>query len=238
MDIPSTVILSSQQTAEQLTDVLSNNIANLSTPAYKAEEIDFAQYLSTTGAEPTSYVQVTGTHRDLRQGPLTKTDNSLDIGLQGDGFLTVQTSSGTKYTRNGQMSLDAQRELVTANGEPILSAGGAPIILPPNAGSVTIGQDGTVSAGKTAVGKLAVVNFDKPSDLLPAGNGLYATDQAPQPIATTKVMQGMVEESNVQAIIEMTKLMAASRTNSAATDFLKAQSTLQQTAIQQLGKVV
>lgn len=238
MSISSSIILSSQMALEVQMDVLANNIANQSTPAYKAEKIGFAQYLQDDGTSQDAYVQTTGTSRDLTQGPLNKTGNPLDLALRGPGFFSVQTPTGIKYSRNGQLQLDAQNELVTSDGYQVLGAGGQAIVLPTGTTAVTVGQDGTVSNGKTTIGQLGIVNFTQPAALIPAGGGLFVTDQTPQPATGTKVAQGMIEGSNVEPIIAMTQLMATARASGSAKDFITSQATLEQNALQTLGKVV
>lgn len=238
MSIASTIVLSSQMALETQMDVIANNIANQSTPGYKAEEIDFAQYVQSDGTESDAYVQTTGTSRDLRQGPLSKTGNSLDLALQGPGFIQVRTPTGIEYTRDGQFQLDAQNEIVTSQGYQVLTSGGAPIVLPNGTTAVTVARDGTISSGKTTLGQLGIVNFAQPGQLVPAGAGLFITDQSAQPVTGTKVMQGMIEGSNVDPIIAMTRLMAAARTSGSVKDFISSQATLEQNAIQTLGKTV
>jgi flagellar basal-body rod protein FlgF len=238
MTIANSIALSSQMALETQMDVLSNNIANQSTPGYKSEEIDFTQYLQQDGTQSDAYVQTTGTSRDLHQGPISNTGNQLDVALKGPGFISVKTATGVEYTRNGQLQLDNQNELVTAAGYPVLNSAGQPIVLPTGTTNVTIAQDGTVSNGKGVLGQLGVVNFDQPGALVPAGGGLFVTDQTAQPATGTKVLQGMIEGSNVEPIIAMTRLMAAARSVGSIKDFVTSQATLEQNAIQTLGKVV
>lgn len=239
MDNSTSIALSSQLALQRQMDVIANNIANLSTPAYKGEEMLFNEYLARVpGGAPLSFVQDAGTARDMRQGPLAKTDNPLDIALQGKGYLEIQTPDGTRYTRNGHLALDAQGDLVTASGDQVLNASNQPIIVPPGAGSVTIGSDGTVSTKQGIIGQIQVVDFATPEAMAVAAGGLYVTDQAPQPATNTKIVQGMIEQSNVQPVLEMTRLMAAARAIGTAHDFVNGQATLQQNAIDKLGKTI
>jgi flagellar basal-body rod protein FlgF len=239
MDNSTSIALSSQLALQRQMDVIANNIANLSTPAYKGEEMLFTEYLARVpGGTPLSFVQDAGTARDMRQGPLAKTDNPLDIALQGKGYLEIQTPDGTRYTRNGHLALDTQGELVTTDGDQVLSATNQPIIVPPDAGSVTISQDGTVSTSQGVIGQMQVVDFANPEAMAVAAGGLYVTDQTPQPATSTKIVQGMIEQSNIQPVLEMTRLMAAARAVGAARDFVNGQATLQQNAIDKLGKTI
>jgi flagellar basal-body rod protein FlgF len=239
MDNSTSIALSSQLALQRQMDVIANNIANLSTPAYKGEEMLFTEYLARVpGGAPLSFVQDAGTARNMRQGPLAKTDNPLDIALQGNGYLEVQTPDGTRYTRNGHLALDSQGELVTTEGDQVLNAANQPIIVPPDAGSVTISQDGTVSTNRGVIAQIPVVDFANPEAMAVAAGGLYVTDQTPQPATNTKIVQGMIEQSNIQPVLEMTRLMAAARAVGAARDFVNGQATLQQNAIDKLGKTI
>jgi flagellar basal-body rod protein FlgF len=238
MDITSPIVLTSQLAMEQQMDVLANNIANLSTPAFKGQRIDFSQLVSTRGGRSTSYAHTTGTSTDFSQGPLLHSDNALDVALDGDGFLQVETPAGTEYTRNGTLQLDAENQLVTRQGYPVLDAAGQPIVIPPGSGRIAIGQDGTVSNGRGTIAQIPVVTFPQLQALAPAEGGFFITDQTPQPAIGTRVMQGMIEGSNVQAILEMTHLMAIARAAGGTKDYVNQQATLRQNAITQLGKVV
>ena len=240
------ISLSSQTALQRQMDVVANNLANLSTPGYKAEEMLFAQYLThTRGTGTMAFVEDAGTARDLRQGPISKTGNPLDLALQGPGYFSVETPLGTRYTRAGHFQLDAQNQLVTSQGYPVLADGGQPVALPPNINAITVGTDGTISvsqagtSSQAAVAKLQVVTFAAPQLVTPAANGLYVTDQTPDSAttATTSVQQGMIEESNVQPVVELTRLLAVSRTSGSVKDLTDEESQRQSNAYDKLSKV-
>jgi flagellar basal-body rod protein FlgF len=237
------VALSSQVALQRQMDVVANNLANLSTPAFKGEEMLFSQYLvQPRGTQPLAFVQDVGTARDMRRGPLSKTGNPLDLALDGEGYFGVQTPLGTRYTRNGHFQLDTQSQIVTSQGYPVLSDGGQPIAVPPNAKDIAIGADGTISVsqdGSTSsspIGKLQIVNFAQPQAVTPSASGLYLTDQTAEPAPRTKVQQGMIEEANVQPVVELTRMMAISRASGSVKDFLDEESTRQRTTIDKLAK--
>jgi flagellar basal-body rod protein FlgF len=240
------IALSSQAALQRQMDVVANNLANLSTPAFKGEEMLFSQYLTRVrGAGTIAFVEDAGTARDLRQGPIAKTGNPLDLAIQGPGYFSVETPLGTRYTRAGHFQLDAQNQIVTSEGNPVLADGGRPLALPPNINAITVGADGTISvsqagtSSQASVGKLQLVTFPAPQLVTPAANGLYVTDQTPDPAttATTTVQQGMIEESNVQPVLELTRLMAVSRASGSVKDLLDEESQRQSNAIDKLGKV-
>jgi flagellar basal-body rod protein FlgF len=238
MDAPSSVALSGQMARERQMDVLANNIANLSTTAFKGEEMIFAEILSNKGGSTVDYVQDAGTVRDWSQGPLTRTGNALDVALQGAGFFEVQTADGVRYTRDGRLKLDPTGQVVTLEGDAVLSDAQQPIVLPQGTGSISIGQDGTLTAQGSSVGHLGVVNFDQLNALVGEQDGLFDTDETPTPATGTKVMQGMLEGSNVQPVLEMTRLMEASRAMGQAKSFQDNEADRHKTAIDRLAKTV
>jgi flagellar basal-body rod protein FlgF len=234
------IALSGQNARQRQMDVLANNIANLSTPGFKGETMMFQEYLSKSpdGGDPSSYVEIAGNSRDMSQGPMTHTGNPLDIALNGPGFLSVNTPGGTAYTRSGHLQIDAQGELVTSAGFVVQNASGAPIVIPTGAGQITIGSDGTVSTRQGTIAKIGVVNFDNPQALAEDQGGLFTTTQAPNPVTTTQVEQGTIEESNVQPVLEMTQLMQVSHDIGTAKSFADGEHNRLKNAIDRLGKTI
>jgi flagellar basal-body rod protein FlgF len=232
------IALSTQMALRRQLDLVANNVANASTPAFKGERMIFAEYLDRQpGGKPLSFVQDLGTQRDARQGPLTQTGNTLDVALQGEGYFAVETPLGTRYTRNGRLQLDAQGQLVTSQGYPVLDDGQRAISIPPESRDISIGRDGTVTTSTGEAGRIDVVRFQREQDLRPAASGLYVTDATPEPVPETSVIQGMVEESNVQPILEMTRMMSLVRTFSYAKEMLDGESDRVKSAIEKLSHV-
>lgn len=202
--------------AEQLRqDQLANDLANASTPGYKPERAaqeSFGDVLLAnrqTGQPIGSIglgVDVSRVGVDLTQGPLRETDEPLDVALQGEGFLVVQTPDGNRYTRDGQLSQDAQGRLVTASGLPVLGDGGQPIAIPAGA-KPEIAADGTVTAGGRTVGKLALVTLQNP---VKQGDGLFAGTAGQAPAGTT-FRQGYLEGSAVDPAKAMVDMMVSMR---------------------------
>jgi flagellar basal-body rod protein FlgF len=243
MQNPTYIALSGQMAIMRQMDVVANNLANLSTPSFKGEQMVFSQYLAKTpGGETLAYVEDAGTTRDLRQGALARTGNPLDFAIEGSGYFTVQTPLGQRYTRNGHFQLDSQNELITSQGYPVLSDSGQPIVLPATARDVTVAPDGTISvsqAGSTiqpVLGKLQVVDFASPQAVTPSANGLWVTDQTPQPSTTATVQQGMTEESNVQPVVELTRMLTVSRNAGFFKTFLEQEDQRRGNAIDKLSK--
>lgn len=241
MNDPSTITLSAQIALLRKTDMLSNNLANLSTNGFKGQEMLFSEYLGkASDGKKASYVQDLGTARDTREGPVTQTGNPLDVAVEGTGYLVVNTPLGPRYTRDGHFQLDAQGQIVTSQGNPLQSDANTPINVPDNTRAITIGSDGTVvTSDGTVAGRLQVVTFPNEQALLPAGANSFSTDQTPQPAPPeTKLVQGSLEGSNVEPVLELTQLISANRAIGYTHDFTSAEATRVTNAIDRLGKTV
>ena len=244
MQNASDIALSGQMAVQRQMEVIANNLANASTPGFKGEEMLFSQYLVRPGgnSSPLAFVEDSGTARDLRQGPISKTNNPLDLAISGQGYFAVQTPLGARYTRNGHFQLDSQGEIVTTDGYPLISASGQPIVVPQGGGGITVAPDGTVSAGQpgttqqATIGTVQLVDFAVPEAVTPGANGLWVTDQTPQP-ATATVQQGMLEGSNVQPVVELTRMLSVTRESGMVTSFLTEEDQRRSNAIDKLSQV-
>ncbi|MBL8207799.1 MAG: flagellar basal-body rod protein FlgF [Blastocatellia bacterium] len=150
---------------------------------------------------------------DFTAGVMRETGRPLDVALDGEGFFVVQTPRGERYTRAGALTVDASGQLVTQRGELIVSEGG-PITIRQGKGELSIGADGSVSVDKQTVGKLRVVRFDNAREALAKeGDSLFMATgkEQPQDANGTRVVQGVLELSNVNAVTEMATMMHNSR---------------------------
>ena len=212
MESPWLIAISRQVALQRQMDAVANNVANMNTPAYKSENVLFAEYLVRPQKNvPLSFVEDKGMVRNLSEGPLTKTGNPFDLALNGDGFFIVGTDGGERYTRSGRFQLDAGGQVVNELGQPVLSGGGQSIVIPRGTRDVSIAPDGTVSADTDVVGTIGVVRFDNPRNMKREANNLYATDEAAVPDDRTRILQGMLEQSNVNAVEELTNMIAVHR---------------------------
>jgi flagellar basal-body rod protein FlgF len=243
MESPWLISISRQVTLQRDMDAVANNIANVNTPGYKAERMMFSEYLVRPQRNvPLSFVQDRGMMRDLSEGPLTNTGNPLDLALTGDGYFMIDTPNGQRYTRSGRFQLDVDRKIVNQLGQPVLNDGGQPITIPLDRNVITIAPDGTVSANTDGpvspdtaiVGKIGVVTFDNARSMKREANGLYASDSPPAPAPQTRVMQGMLEESNVNAIEEMTNMIEINRAYTANQQVLQNEDDRMRRAISQI----
>jgi flagellar basal-body rod protein FlgF len=211
------IALSRQTVMEKHMQVVANNIANASTPGYKGEQMLFAEYLAGAGTgETTSFVQDIAVVRDYGEGELIRTGNTLDFAIHGKGWFVVATPAGPAYTRNGHFSLDAQGRLTTTNGLPILSSSGTPITFGAEDTGIDVSADGTITTPTGEKGRLNIVAFEEESAMKKSGDSLYTTDQPTKEAKNVKVIQGMIESSNVQPIIEITNMIAAMRSYQSA----------------------
>jgi flagellar basal-body rod protein FlgF len=243
--------LSRQTVLERQLDVVANNIANINTTGFKADKSLFQEYLNSGAHEDNfvgrdrreSYVMDRGSYRDFSQGAVEQTKNAMDVAIQGNGFLVVQTAAGERYTRDGGLQLNTQGQLVTANGDQVLGTAG-PIAFQPTDHDLVISSDGTITVQEGTNrtdqlrGKLRVVSFADAQQLLKQGSNLYsAADGAAQPDLKSTVEQGYIEKSNVNAVAEMSRMIEVNRAYSQIATMLNQESDLHKTAIEQLANV-
>ena len=213
------VVLSRQGVLARQMDTIATNLANANTSGFKAESMIFTEFLEATSTAdaPLSMVHDVSFMRDMSEGKITGTDNPLDLAISGKGFFAVQAPQGERYTRHGAFQLDNLGQLVTLAGAPVLGTGGAPIVIPPATATIAITRDGTVSADSVEIGRLRVVEFEEPTALSKDGDGLLdPKDQAPRPAPDARIMQGMIEGSNVKGVVDMTRMIDVVRSYQAA----------------------
>jgi len=150
---------------------------------------------------------------DFTEGSIQQTGRSLDVAIEGDAFLQIQTPRGVRFTRAGNLSLNASGQLVTKNGDLVVGENG-PITVPPKSGEISIGQDGSLAAGGQNFDKLKLVRFDNPPNALTKeGDALFMATGAEQPQENvdSKVVQGALEGSNINSISEMVAMINNNR---------------------------
>lgn len=241
MQNTTSIILSRMTTASRQIDVIANNIANVSTPGYQALHQKSASWTdqmrrvqAPPGARTVSYTYSPGTWRSERAGPLKVTGNPLDLAVTSDGYFTIKTNQGVRLTRDGSFTLLADGTIGTMNGQPVLDSGGSPIQVPAHGGPLTIAADGTVSDQTGVLGQIAVVKVANQSDLVAAGGGLLKPNGPTQTVSDPAIIQGAIEGSNVQPVVEITRMMRASQNFQMLAQFISAEQSRSQTAISQL----
>lgn len=227
--------------ASQELAVVSHNLANASTVGFKRELLNNWQLnppanLNAGGSGAKNYVDVRS--RDLEQGPIHETGKDTDLALQGPGYFKVQTPQGVRYTRNGNFALDSDYQLVTPQGYTVMGKNG-PITLNALDKNFSIDAEGGVHLDNNLGEQVMVVDFPNSQDLWPQGqNYLSAGPQAgeEQETPTTRVLQGNVEESNVDLTSESVNLIDVQRRYEAYLKVLQTFADTDNKSIQDIGQ--
>lgn len=242
MDNTLMIAMQTQRVLQRRMDVAANNLANVSTTGFKADsllaEMDVRKPARALDKpNDIRFVRDVGLMRDLSQGALKSTGNPFDVAIEGAGFFAVQGPNGqTLYTRDGAFQMNGAGMLMTAEGFPVLSAGGGPVVFDPQGQTPSIAADGTIRVGETALGQIGAFAFADPEGMKKIGDNLYDPNgQAAQPFEG-EIVQGALEGSNVRPVIELTRLLEISRAYESASRFSRQGDDLRQRAIERLGK--
>ncbi|MDB6176663.1 flagellar hook-basal body complex protein [Paracoccus sp. Z330] len=202
--------------------VVANNIANANTSGFRREGVIFAEHLSGVGdkGQSLSMAHARGRLIDLKQGVMTQTNGNFDLAIEGDGFFLVETPDGNRLTRAGAFLPSPEGELMTADGSRLLDEGQAPIIIPAGASAVKIGQDGTLSANGLEFGRIGIFEPPEDTQLNHHHGTTFATDDPPELVENPRVRQGFLEESNVDPVFEITRMIEVQRAYELGQSFL------------------
>ncbi len=231
--------LSAQQVLRQRMDMTANNLANMTTTGFKAERLVMRERSEdpATAAESVgdiAFVDGWMLQRDFSSGPLVRTGNPLDVAIEGEGFFVVQTEAGEAYTRDGGFAINAEGQLITRTGHTIVGEGG-PITIDPEAGGIDVRADGTVTQNEIEAGKLQIVAFDTPEALEKLGANLWsASDEAPRAPENSRVAGGFLEQSNVNAVSELTQMISISQSYQSVARIISQSDELRATSIEKL----
>jgi len=224
MDSPAYVTLSRQTGLARELDVIANNIANASTTGFRRQGVVFAEHMRPAGDAPAlSMARAHGRSIDSAQGALRQTNGRYDFAIEGAGFFLVETPGGERLTRAGHFLPDAEGTLVTPQGHRLLDAGGAPVAVPPLAAAISLAADGTLSA-------------DDPARLRHEADALLDSGAGTVPAERVSLHQGFLEESNVNPMTEMTRLITVQRSYELAQRFLDREDERLRGALQTLGR--
>jgi flagellar basal-body rod protein FlgF len=214
------VALSAQMALQKRLETIANNVANSSTAGFRAEEVKFETLLSQVPFDPVAYASTGTPYLSRKGGELVRTDNLFDVAVEGNAWLSIETPSGPVYTRDGRMQMAATGELQTLNGYPVLDIGGAPILLDPNAGPPQIARDGMITQNNNQIGAIGLFNIDENANLTRFENSGVVSDLPVTPaldFAKVGVAQGYIERSNVNPVMEISRLIAVQRAFEAVT---------------------
>ncbi len=208
------VALSGQVALERRLQTIAANVANMNTVGYRADGVSFEAQMAKAGDSVVAFAGGGSDFISRQAGGISKTGNPLDVAVQGDAWLAVKTPAGTVYTRDGRMTITESGELTTLNGYSVLDAGGAPILLDATAGPPDISRDGMISQKGSQVGALGLYAIEDDAKLTRYNNSGVIPDKPATAVldfTANGVAQGFVESSNVNPIMEMTKLITLSR---------------------------
>ncbi|WP_224816459.1 flagellar hook-basal body complex protein [Hasllibacter sp. MH4015] len=205
--------------------VVANNIANISTTGFRTEGIIFAEHVAHTGRDDPSLSMGTATGRSIsaQQGALQRTGGEFDFAIEGEGFFLIDTVAGEALTRAGAFIRNDVGELVTPDGSRLLDQGGAPVFVPPNGGDLALAPDGTLSVGGQP---LTVVGLYLPSDPLELSRQFgtaFVAESGYVPADNARVMQGFLEQSNVNAVAQISRMIEVQRAYELGQSFMDAE---------------
>lgn len=244
MENPSTIALSRLVAQQRALDVTATNLANAGTLGFRAERTLFSDWMvrqtakgEPPGGQTVSYAQDRATYRDGQAGTLRHTANPLDLALAGQaGWFTMQTAAGPRLTRAGHFQLNASGAIVDEDGNALLDVNGRPLQTAPSDTQLNVAGDGTLSSENGQIGRVGVVQPDDENKMLPEGGRLFANASPTKPVAAPRIVQGAIEDSNVQPITELNRMTNDLREFQFTTQIIQAESDRQNGAIDKIMK--
>lgn len=240
MTVPVYVVSSHMLSQRNKLNMVADNVANSNTAGYKKLDMTFDEIVSRKQAkEVGSFVSLGQMHYDFTQGGMTRTDSQLDVAIQGKGFFAIDREGQTQYTRNGHFSLSPAGELVTDAGDLVLDNNGGAIAIPADSISISITKDGTISNQNGPIAQLGVFSMAEPNKLIRAGASGYIYEGADQPALaeTSALIQGHVEDSNINSIEETVNLTEVNRAYQSSARLVQSIEDLEQRVVRDLSRL-
>ena len=236
--------LSRQMALQTRMNVIANNLANINTAGFKRDSVHLeefrmpiAEMTELSGRDKAlSYVHDRAVLNNMTEGPMRQSGNDLDIAISGKGWFTINTPNGPRYTRNGEFKLSNEGILVTNAGHPVLGTNGQ-IAFGPNETGITIARDGTITTNEGNKGTIRIVQFKDEQALNKDGFNLFNTNEAPAVVEAPNILQGMVEQSNVKPVIELTNMIETTRAYTTQARMMQKSEELKSDAINRLAQV-
>lgn len=201
--------------------IVANNIANAATTGYRQEGLVFSEYVQSAPNQPSlSMTRAQVRNTSMEAGALTKTDGRFDFAIEGDGFFLIETPAGERLTRAGSFAPNADGDLVTMNGHRVLDAGGAPVFVPVGT-DISVASDGTVSADGQPLGQIGLVRPTDPLDMIREDGVMFRTDGGVEPAGQARLLQGFLEGSNVNPILQVSRMIEIQRAYEMGQSFLE-----------------
>lgn len=216
---------------------IANNIANISTTGFRREGIVFSEYVKALEGDPSLSMAVANVHTtNLEQGTLTQTGGTFDFAIEGDGFFMVESPEGPLLTRAGSFTPSQDGELVTPDGLRLLDSGGSPVFIPPDAASISIATDGTLTADGRPLTQIGLFLPSDPNDLSHRdGVRFAAPGGTEQVLEGAVILQGFTEGSNVDAVSEIARMIQVQHAYELGQKFLEQEDARIRSVMQTLG---
>ncbi|MEZ5777396.1 MAG: flagellar hook-basal body complex protein [Paracoccaceae bacterium] len=217
---------------------VANNIANMSTTGFRKEGVVFAEHVARLAQGEPSLSMASAEARivNLAQGQMTRTGGRFDFAIEGDGFFLIETPSGNRLTRAGAFTPSPEGELVTADGMRLLDISGGPVFVPTGNGPVAFARDGTVSVAGEPVAQIGVFAPTDPSGLIHEGGTRFAVEGGVEPVDSGVIFQEFLENSNVNPVREITRMIEVQRAYEMGQAFLDSEDQRIRSAIQTMGR--
>jgi flagellar basal-body rod protein FlgF len=213
MDLAGIVALSRQAGLAKELQSVANNIANLSTVGYRREGMLFAEFVKALPIEGGSVAltEARARYLDEAQGALEETGGVLDLAIEGEGYFTVRTSAGDRLTRAGAFTRNADGLVVNMDGHALVDEGGGEILIPFEAKAIAVSADGTISVDGEPAARLGLVTVASQTGLYREAGVLFRAEEATIPVEDGRVVQGFLEQSNVNPVAELARMIEVQR---------------------------
>lgn len=234
MDDAGYATLSRQSGLAREMQIVANNIANAATTGFRAEGMIFSEYVQRMERGPSLSMGQGNVHTtSFEQGALTQTGGQFDLAIEGDGYFLIETPGGERLTRSGAFTPSAAGELLTYDGFRVLDAGGAPVFVPPG-GDIAVSGDGTVSLDGNPVGQIGLVRPIDPENMRREDGVMFLAEDGFEPAETARVMQGFVENSNVNTVYQLARMIEVQRAYELGQSFLESEDSRLRAALKSL----
>ncbi len=237
MDTAGYVALTRQSGLAKELQVVANNIANISTAGFRREGVVFAEMIEALPVEGGAVAMTAARVRqtDNTQGGLTQTGGTFDLAIEGDGFFMIETPQGNRLTRSGSFTPNQESELVTSDGYRVLDSGEAPIFVPPDAASIAVSPDGTMTADGLPLAQVGVFVPENELGLIREGGVLFRADDGVLVAENAQIAQGFLENSNVNPVVEIARMIEVQRSYELGQTFMDREDQRIRSVIRALG---
>lgn len=214
------VALSAQVALERRLTTIADNVANAGTIGFRATQVKFEDVVTNPSGTSISFVKSGGTYMSAAKGGFRETNNQFDFAIRGDAWFGIETPVGPVMTRDGRFSLTQDGTLVSIEGYPVLDPGGAPIQIEAGGGPIKVSPDGFIRQDGQQVGAIGLYDFKPGANFQRYGNSGVVPQGPPETVTDLQsagVAQGFLEESNVNPVLEMSRLIMVQRAFESAT---------------------